>query len=210
MSTIDAESDSPLACRTCRSSRCSPRGRKIRVVKSSCARQSCDDRPAEEAPRPGVHLAGDLLGRGHEHVGPRERQLQVALVVERHRVDLAERVLAVEHPAVGAREQRVGDVANALGRRGARPRRGTGALNPLPLEIGGDLAAVEPAGPRVAHRDAGPADRRVRRAETRCARAHAGGARAARCARASGAGGPHRTGPARRSCRARAGVSTSR
>ena len=42
-----------------------------------------------------------------------DRQLQVALVVERHRRDLAERVLAVEHPAVGAGQQRVGDVADA-------------------------------------------------------------------------------------------------
>ena len=43
-----------------------------------------------------------------------EGELEVALVVQRHRRDLPERVLAVEHPAVGAREQRVGDVADAL------------------------------------------------------------------------------------------------
>ena len=40
-------------------------------------------------------------------------------------------------------------------------RGGTGALNPLALQIRRDFAAVEPAGPGVAHRDAGPADRRV-------------------------------------------------
>ena len=34
-------------------------------------------------------------------------QLEVALVVERHRRELAERVLAVEHPAVGAGEDKI-------------------------------------------------------------------------------------------------------
>ena len=62
-------------------------------------------------------------------------QLEVALVVERHRRDLAERVLAVEHPAVGAGEQRVGDVADALLDRRVRPGRRAGALNPLALQV---------------------------------------------------------------------------
>ena len=61
-----------------------------------------------------VHLAGHLLGDLEEHGVAMDGQLQVALVVERHRRHLAERVLAVEHPAVGAREQRVGDVARAV------------------------------------------------------------------------------------------------
>ena len=65
--------------------------------------------------------AGDL----EEHRVARQRQRQVALVVERHRRHLAEGVLAVEHPAVGAREQRVGDVAQAaLDRRAAAGRPG--------------------------------------------------------------------------------------
>ena len=42
-----------------------------------------------------------------------ERQLQVPLVGERHRVDLTECVFTVEHPAVGAREEGVRDVADA-------------------------------------------------------------------------------------------------
>ncbi len=61
-----------------------------------------DDRPSEEAARPGVHLSGHGFGRPQEEFRASERQLEVALVVERHRVDLTERVLAVEHPAVGA------------------------------------------------------------------------------------------------------------
>ena len=72
-------------------------------------------------------------------------QLEVALVVQRHGRDLAERVLAVEHPAVGARQQRVGDVADALLDRRIRPRRGTGALDPLALQVGGNRGAVETA-----------------------------------------------------------------
>ena len=124
-----------------------------------------DDGATEKPLRPRVHLARDLLGGGHEHIGACERQLQVALVVERHGVDLPERVLAVEHPAVGAREERVGDAADALGRPGARPRRGPGPLDPLPLEIVRDRATVEAAGPGIAHRDGRSTDRRVRRQE---------------------------------------------
>ena len=115
---------------------------------------------------------------------PREGQLEVALVVERHAVDLAERVLAVEHPAVGAREQRVRDVANALGRRGARPGGRAGALNPLPLEIAGDVAAVELSRPGVADGDAGAADQRIGAEERDAVPAVADAAGAARSARA--------------------------
>src|SRR5207247_9377991 len=81
------------------------------------------------------------------------RQLQVSLVVERHRGQLTESVLAVEHPTVGARQQRVGDVANALldwgPRLGARPR----ALNPLTLQIVRNLATEERAVPCVLNRE---------------------------------------------------------
>src|SRR6476659_8287539 len=129
-STIDAESDSPFTCATCRSSRC-----KLRAPVR-------DDRAAEEVLRPRVHLAGDALGRRHEDIGALVRQAQVALVVERHAVDLPERILAVEHPAVGAGEQGVGDVADALLRAGARTRRGTGTLDPLPLQVVRDRAAL--------------------------------------------------------------------
>ena len=92
-----------------------------------------DDRLAEEARRPLVHLRRDLLGHRHEPRIAMDRQLQVALVVERHRRHLAERVLAVEHPAVGAAQQRVGDVAKPDLDRRAGPRRRAGALDPLPL-----------------------------------------------------------------------------
>jgi len=124
-----------------------------------------DDLAREEIARPRVHLARDALGRRHEHVGALEGQPQVALVVERHGVHLPERVLTVEHPAIGAREERVGDVADALGGSGARPRRGPGALDPLALQIVRDHAAVEVAGAGIVHGDARAADRRVGRQE---------------------------------------------
>src|SRR5439155_17779341 len=73
-----------------------------------------DDWPPEEILRPAIHLTGDLLGGGQKYRIVMNRQLQVSLVVERHRGQLTESVLAVEHPTVGARQQRVGDVANAL------------------------------------------------------------------------------------------------
>jgi hypothetical protein len=84
----------------------------------------------------------------------REGRLQRALVVQRHRLHLPEGVLAVEHPAVGAGEQGVGHVAQAGVERGAGPRRRPGALNPLPLEVGGDLAAFELPGPDLRDRQA--------------------------------------------------------
>ena len=72
-------------------------------------------------------------------------------------VDLAERVLAVEHPAVGARQQRVGDVAEACSTE-ARGR----VAGPVPWihwrrRSAGMSRAVEPAGPGVLdpHRGAG-------------------------------------------------------
>ena len=87
---------------------------------------------------------------------------QVPLIVERHRRDLAERVFAVEHPPVGAREQRVGDVADALLDRRAGPGRRARALNPLAAEVGRDLAPGEGAVPGILDGDAGPRDRGAR------------------------------------------------
>ena len=63
--------------------------------------------------------------------------------------DLAERVLAVEHPAVCAGQQRVGDVADALFDRSVGLRRGAGALNPLPPQIVRNVTAYEIPAPRV-------------------------------------------------------------
>jgi hypothetical protein len=111
----------PSVWRTWRSSRCRPRARKIVVVRSSCDFQS------------------PMIGR----------QLQAALVVQRHRRQLAQRVLAVEHPAVGAGEQRIGDVAQASAHRRVRPGRRSGALNPLALEIGRNVAAAKAALTRI-------------------------------------------------------------
>ena len=80
-----------------------------------------------------------------------EGDREVALVVERHGVDLAERVLAVEHPAVGAGEQAESDAADARLHGRARLGGGAGALDPLPLQVVGDLRAVELARARLLH-----------------------------------------------------------
>ena len=100
-----------------------------------------NDRLAEKRLCPHVHLARHLLGHLHEHRVAMDRQFQVSLVIQRHGRDLAERVFAIEHPAVGAAQQRVSDVANTGFNRGARPGRRAGALDPLPLKIAWDLAA---------------------------------------------------------------------
>ena len=114
-----------------------------------------DGLPAEEALGPGVHLGRDVLGDAQERLLAAEGDREVALIVERHGVDLAERVLAVEHPAVGAGKQGVGDVADAGLHRRARPGGGTGALDPLPLQVVGNLRAVELARARLLHGERG-------------------------------------------------------
>ena len=142
-----------------------------------------DDPAPEEPLSPGVHLGRDRLGHGEEPRVHREREPEVALVVEAHRVDLAERVLAVEHPAVGARQQRVGDVPQPRLDRGARPRGRSGSLDPLAAEVGRDVGAVEPAGPCVLDAQRRARDRVARGGErdrrARGARAPAGDGRAA-------------------------------
>jgi hypothetical protein len=128
-----------------------------------------NDLPAEEPLGPRVHLRRDAFGRAQEDAVSGERELQVPLVVERHGVRLPERVLAVEHPAVGTREERVGHVPDrALDRHAGLGGR-TRALDPLPLEVVGDLAAGEPAGSRVGdlHARARDGGRRVEESDAR-------------------------------------------
>src|SRR5205085_10725861 len=102
-----------------------------------------DDRPAEESLCPLVHLAGDLGGDVEESAVAGDGELEAPLVVERHRRDLSECVLAVEHPAVGARQERVGDIAQTCLDTRMGTRRGSRALYPLPCQIAGDRAAME-------------------------------------------------------------------
>ena len=142
----------------CRSSRWRPRGRNSFVVKSSCFVQSSTIGRPKKLLRPLVHLRRDLFGGRHEHRIAVDGQLEVPLVVQRHRRQLAQRVLAVEHPAVRAGQQRVGDVADAVVGGRIRPRRRPGALDPLTTKVCGDVAADEAAGARVGDRDARPRD----------------------------------------------------
>ena len=106
--------------------------------------------------------AGDLLRGSQEHRIVMNRQLQIALIVERHRRQLTERILAVEHPAVGARQQCVRDVADALLDCGARFGAGTGTLNPLALQIARNRRAGKCAVTRLLHRDRGARNGRRR------------------------------------------------
>ena len=131
------------------------------MVKSSCWRQSATiGRPK----KPCAHRfisAADFFGDAQEAWVFGDRKLEVALVVERHGIDLPEGVLAIEHPAVSAREQSVGDVAQAA--LGARPWPSgrTGALDPLAHQIGRDLAPVEVSVASVLNADARPRNQRL-------------------------------------------------
>ncbi|MEZ4235251.1 MAG: hypothetical protein R3F59_03650 [Myxococcota bacterium] len=120
-----------------------------------------DDLAAEEVARPGVHLAGDGLGDLQEQRVAADGEPEVAQVVEGHGGDLAERVLAVEHPAVGAAQQGVGDVAEADLGGCAGACGGARALEPLALQVGGDLGADEAAGAGVGDAEGGAGDEGV-------------------------------------------------
>ena len=88
-------------------------------------------------------------------------ELEVALIVERHRGQLAERVFAVEHPAVGTREERVRDVADAALDRALGLRGRPGALDPLALQVGRDVAANEAPLASILHLDVRARDQRL-------------------------------------------------
>ena len=57
---------------------------------------------AQKALGPFVHFTCDTLGRMHEYRIAVDGELEVTLVVERHRRDLAESIFAVKHPAIGS------------------------------------------------------------------------------------------------------------
>src|SRR5258707_9270263 len=78
-----------------------------------------NDGSPEKALRPMVHLGADFFGEAQEAWVFGNRELEVALVVQRNCIDLPEGVLPIEHPAVSAREESVSDVAQAALR--ARP-----------------------------------------------------------------------------------------
>ena len=115
-----------------------------------------DSLAAERLAGPGVHLGRDLFGDAEEPRVGGERELEVAVIVERHRLDLPQCVLAVEHPAVGTGEQGVGDVTKAGRQVRPRPRGRARALDPLALQVGRDLGAVEPPCACVADGERGP------------------------------------------------------
>src|SRR5215470_6808277 len=104
-----------------------------------------DSRTPQKSLGPAIDVHGNLLRHFQEQRIVVDGQLQIPLIVERHRRHLAQRVFAVEHPPVRAREQRVGDVSNALLDRTIRLGRRSRALNPLALQIRRDFAADEPA-----------------------------------------------------------------
>src|SRR4029450_10000178 len=72
------------------------------------------------------------------------------------------RVLDVEHPAVGAAEQRVGHIAKSDLDRRSRARGGASALDPLPFQIAGNLGTDEIALARILDRDRSASDDAVR------------------------------------------------
>ncbi len=124
-----------------------------------------DDLAPEESLPPPVHLASHLGGRLEENRLVGDGEFEVPLVVEGHGLDLAERVLPVEHPPVGPREQRVRHVAEARLGRCAGFGSGPRTLDPLPLEVSGDLRALEVPVPRILHPDGGARDEGVGRQE---------------------------------------------
>src|SRR5258708_29774650 len=84
------------------------------------------------------------------------REFNISLVIDRHRRQLTECVLAVEHPAVGAGQERMGDIADALVDRRPRFRGGPRPLNSLTGGIGWNLTSGKPSRARVGPREGPP------------------------------------------------------
>ena len=120
-----------------------------------------DDRSLEELLAPPVHLGGYLLGNLHENRIAIDRELQIAVVVEGHRSDLAQGIFAVEHPAVGTGQQCIRHIADAFFHRRVRTGCRAGPLNPLTLKIPRDFTAFEVARARILNFDLRSANRRV-------------------------------------------------
>src|SRR5262245_42998219 len=120
-----------------------------------------DGRASEKALGPFVHFARHLFSDLQKNWIAVDGQLEIALIVERHGRNLAERVLAVEHPAVGAGQKGIRDIANAIFHRCIRFCRGSRPLNPLPLEILGNLTADKITIAGVLNLDLGPSDGRL-------------------------------------------------
>ena len=105
-----------------------------------------DDRATEEAPGPGVHLAGDLWPRPPGRVG---RWRTASLRLRWLSSDIVSTWPSASSPSniqpSAPGEQGVGDVAQAVldGRVG--PRRRARALDPLAPQVGRDLRALEVA-----------------------------------------------------------------
>lgn len=117
-----------------------------------------DDFPAVEADSPVVHLPGNDLGDVMELRVADESQLHVPDVVQRHGVDLTQSVLAIEHPAVGSRQQGIGDIAQPRCRGCSGLGRWSGALDPLALQVVGDHRSLETAGPSIGNCDRSSVD----------------------------------------------------
>ena len=70
-------------------------------------------------------------------------EFQVSNIIKGHTCDLSKCIFPVEHPAIGAGEEGVGDVADAFLQWSPGSRAGAGALDPLALEVMGDFASLE-------------------------------------------------------------------
>ena len=122
-----------------------------------------DDPVSEKLLSPIVHLPCHRFGDPQERGAAVDGLLETPLVVQRHGRNLAQGILPVEHPAVGAGKQSVGGISEVLLERGTRPGGGTGALNPLPSEIARNLASLELSCAGVTDRDSGSWNQGVRR-----------------------------------------------
>src|SRR5262245_19110562 len=94
-----------------------------------------DDGSTEESLSPLIHFSGNVLGSFHENRIAMDSKVEIALVIERHRRYLAQRVLSLEHPSVGARQKRIRNIANTLVDGAIRLCSRAVALNPLALKI---------------------------------------------------------------------------
>src|SRR5580704_9402940 len=120
------------------------------------------NRAPEKSLPPFVHLAGNFFSHPQKSRIAGNRHRQVPLILKRNRLNLPQRILAIKHPPIRPRKQRISRVPQTASRASPRFSNRPGTLNPLPLQIPRNFATFKFPIPRILHANRSPRNHRLR------------------------------------------------